>query len=283
MLRAITCSAMRILALSPKPIHRVQFLNAAKGGGVESQALPILLGQVDRLPESLDALLVTSDLQGVVRSWQSHTMRDSQPSRLLGEELADVYVKLAAQGVVPLPERTGVILAGDLYAVPTGDKRGASGDVRSVWQAFADRFRWVIGVEGNHDRFGTKAERQALCDRQNLDLIDYGTVHRDGLQLGGVSGIMGDPAKLGRRGDTEFLAALRLVVESQPEILVLHQGPIGDAEQRGDRQVTQLLRHAANVLTICGHVHWHEPLAELHESCQVLNVDSRAVVLTVAG
>jgi 3',5'-cyclic-AMP phosphodiesterase len=274
---------MRILALSPKPIHRVQFLNAAKGGGVESQALPILTGEVDRLPQGLDALLVTSDLQGVVRSWQSRTMQDSQPSRLLGEELADVYVKLASQGVVPAPERTGVILAGDLYAVPTGDKRGASGDVRSVWQAFADRFRWVIGVEGNHDRFGTKAERQALCDRQNLDLIDYGTVRRDDLLLGGVSGIMGDPSKPGRRGDAEFLAALRLVVESQPEILVLHQGPMGDPEQRGDRQVTQLLRQTMNVLTICGHIHWADPLAALNHSSQVLNVDCRAVILTAAA
>jgi 3',5'-cyclic-AMP phosphodiesterase len=49
---------MRILELTEKPIHRIQFLNAAKGGGVESQALPILQGKVDVLPKGLEALLV---------------------------------------------------------------------------------------------------------------------------------------------------------------------------------------------------------------------------------
>jgi 3',5'-cyclic-AMP phosphodiesterase len=268
---------MRILELAEKPIHRIQFLNAAKGGGVESQVLPIVRGRVDVLPKELEALLVTSDLQGVVLPpWD---VRD-RGNRLLGEALADEYVALAAQDIVPSPSQTGVILAGDLYAVPTGDKRGASGDVRSVWQAFSDRFHWVLGVEGNHDRFGTKAERKALCDRRNLHLLDFDTVKKDGMRFGGVSGIIGDPAKPGRRDEREFLAALKLVLDARPQVLVLHQGPAGDATQFGDEQVTALMKSSSNLLTICGHVHWVHPIADLNPSSQVLNVDSRAIVLT---
>jgi 3',5'-cyclic-AMP phosphodiesterase len=265
---------MQVLELIDRPIHRIQFLNAAKGGGVESQALPILAGRVDALPEGLEALLVTSDLQGVVRSGKDNT------THLLGEELVDVYVKLAAQGVVPSPERTGVLLAGDLYAAPNGDKRGASGDVRSVWAAFARSFRWVAGVEGNHDRFGTDVEKSALLSQPNLHLIDYGTIALESLRIGGVSGIMGDPAKPGRRDTKQFLAALEVTLEAQPDLLLLHQGPTGAMAQLGDPQVTALMRRYASMLTVCGHVHWEQPLADLNPSMQVLNVDCRAIVLT---
>ncbi|GGN68499.1 hypothetical protein GCM10010112_32890 [Actinoplanes lobatus] len=36
---------------------------------------------------------------------------------------------------------------------------------------------------------------------------------------------------------------------------------------------------AGPALTVCGHVHWHEPVATLGDG-HVLNVDGRAVVLT---
>jgi 3',5'-cyclic-AMP phosphodiesterase len=265
---------MRILELVDQPIHRIQFLNAAKGGGSESQVLPILSGRVDMLPDGLAALLVTSDLQGVVRAWSA------KPTCLLGEALADAYVNLAAQGLVPGPEGTGVLLAGDLYAAPNGDKRGASGDVRSVWQAFARSFRWVAGVEGNHDRFGTAAEKLEMTSQPNIHLIDYGTIALETLRIGGVSGIMGDPAKPGRRDTKEFLAALEVTLEAQPDLLLLHQGPTGAAAQLGDAQVTRLMAGYGSMLTVCGHVHWEQPLADLNPSMQVLNVDCRAIVLT---
>ncbi len=265
---------MRVLELTDRPIHRIQFLNAAKGGGSESQMLPLLAGRVDVLPEGLEALLVTSDLQGVVRS------STDKPTHLLGEALADVYVNLADQGLVPSPERTGVLLAGDLYAAPNGDKRGASGDVRSVWEAFARSFRWVAGVEGNHDRFGTAAEKLAMTSQPNIHLIDYGTIALETLRIGGVSGIMGDPAKPGRRDTKEFLAALKLTLEAQPDLLLLHQGPTGAGAQLGDAQVTELMGRYESMLTVCGHVHWEQPLAALNGSMQVLNVDCRAIVLT---
>jgi hypothetical protein len=60
------------------------------------------------------------------------------------------------------------ILAGDLYSAPGGDVRGATGDLRSVWSAFADAFAWVVGVAGNHDLFGSEREL-VICGHAHWD------------------------------------------------------------------------------------------------------------------
>ena len=265
---------MQIVSLQKKPIHRIQFLNAAKGGGVKSQILSIIQGRVDKMPTGLKAILLTSDLQGVVQVWQLGK------TRLLGEELANEYIKLSEQGIVPQPGKTGVILAGDFYSAPDGAKRGASGDVRTVWQAFADNFRWVAGVQGNHDRFGSKQEKQKLVDHPKINLFDYESVTLDNLCLGGVSGIIGDPAKPGRREESNFLSGLELVLESAPDILILHQGPNGGELQPGNELVKETIMKNSVPLIVCGHVHWDEELATIGQSTQIINVDSRAIVLT---
>ena len=58
----------------------------------------------------------------------------------------------------------GLLLCGDLYVRPALDARGGLGDVRPVWRAFARHFRWVAGVPGNHDAFGTPSERTAFAN-----------------------------------------------------------------------------------------------------------------------
>lgn len=153
---------MEIISFASKDIERLRFRNAAKGGGVESAVLPIRLVKVAALPNDLQALLITSDLQGVLPLWQSASMQ------LLGEGLVAAYQELAAKAKVPSLAATGVILAGDFYAAPAGDKRGASGDVSRVWHAFADAFRWVVGVQGNHDTF---EDWQGLQARANLHIL----------------------------------------------------------------------------------------------------------------
>lgn len=263
---------MHILELDPHPIHRIAFLNAGKRGGVVSEMLPILRGRVDELPAGLAALLLTSDLQGVVRQWSP------QSTLLLGEALAGEYQKLGEQGLVPPIETTGVVLAGDYYSAPGGDVRGASGDVRAVWLAFSRRFRWVVGVQGNHDQFGTQEQQQALSQQPNLNLLDYGCVELDGLRIGGVGGVIGDPQKPTRRSEEDFVAALGLTLDQHPDLLILHQGPHGDSSQRGYEAITQCIQRYAVPLTVCGHVYWENPLADGPQ--QVLNVDSRAVLLT---
>ena len=53
---------------------------------------------------------------------------------------------------------TGLValMCGDYYAIPSLDKRGGLGDVEQVWCGFKQISQTVIGVAGNHDRFGGK-------------------------------------------------------------------------------------------------------------------------------
>lgn len=266
---------MQILNFDEKPIHRIQFLNAAKRGGVVSQVLSIVKIKVDTLPAGLEAILVTGDLQGVVQVWQSNS------TRLLGEELANEYGSLAEKALVPKPENTGVILAGDFYSAPDGAKRGASGDVRIVWETFAKDFKWVAGVQGNHDRFGTELEETNLKSHPRINLLDYDLVTLDDLIIGGVSGVIGDPVKPARKTEEDFLSSIQLVLESNPDLLVLHHGPTGEGGQRGSSEIRQVIERNPPPLTICGHVHWDESLATLNKTSQILNVDNRAFVLTI--
>ena len=262
---------------SSLPVTSIGFLNASRRGTPETDSLPVMLAQVDALPGDLAALLVTADLQGVVPDWH-----DGGRPRLLGEELADAYLTLADQGVVPPAAATGVILAGDLYSAPDASERGASGDVRSVWEAFASAFRWVAGVAGNHDRFGSARDQARFVARPGVHLLDGDVASLDGLRVAGVGLIAGNPNKPGRRSEADQLGMLELVLGDHPDVLVVHEGPNGASDQRGSPGIREELSRRPPPLTICGHCHWHRPLFELDGAAQVLNVDGRAVVL-VAG
>lgn len=269
---------MRILSLDTEPVHEILFLNARRGGGTETQRLPVLRGTVERLPDEVQALLVTSDLQGVVPGWHL----SGGPNLLLGEALAELLPTLADDGHLPDPSAVGTILAGDLYSAPGGDKRGASGDVRDVWYAFAAACRWVAGVAGNHDTFGSERDRRRLLSEPNVHLLDGEVVDLDGLVIGGVGGIMGNPKKIGRRSEDDFLEALNRAIDGQPSVMVLHEGPHGEPGQPGDTAIRETVELGEVPITVCGHSHWKKPLAVLSGGWQALNVDARAVILTVA-
>jgi hypothetical protein len=155
-----------VSALSPKPIHEIRYLNAARRGGTETSRLAILSGVARGLPEGLDALVATSDLQGVVPDPLT------RESTLLGVHVATALEELGFQGVIPRAKRTGVLLAGDLHSLPDANKRGGHGDVAAVWEAFADAFAWVVGVAGNHDDVAgvPRAEGVHLLDAEEVDV-----------------------------------------------------------------------------------------------------------------
>ncbi|MGR6545254.1 metallophosphoesterase family protein [Paenibacillus tundrae] len=173
---------MRIITLQEHPIETFGYLNAVPGGEVQAAQLPIYVGSISGLPKGMDALIVSSDLQGTVslsygregakidsngdvhipldrpsQSQHQQTIQDQdeptgsgEEDRLLGEVLPD-YVRLLLEVEMPEidPNRVGVLLCGDLYA--RRGKRGASGNPVPVWLAFRDAFGWVAGVDGNHD------------------------------------------------------------------------------------------------------------------------------------
>jgi Icc protein len=285
---------VRVISLQLEPVEQIRYLNASRRGGTEVCRLPVLRGVVEGLPEGLDAVVATSDLQGVVQS-------PGKPPELLGAAVARRCAELAVSAGLalaslvrrargdhlrgsqrealrggPILERPIdmlAVLAGDLYSVPDATRRGGYGDVASVWQAFAERYSWVVGVAGNHDDVGQLAvsERVRLLDLEEMSLR--------GLRVGGVGRVIGDPGKPGRREHEEQLSAIELVAEAGVDVLVLHEGPCGFDGSPGSEHVSAVLERHPVPLVICGHVHWPGPLSE-RGGRQILNVDGRAVILT---
>lgn len=261
---------MRIEHLAREPIAELRYLNATSRGGTTVARLPFERGRLaTRLGDELDAIIACSDLQGVVRG-------RGDASLLLGVAVAEQLEELAFDGVIPPCARTGVILAGDLYSVPAANKRGGHGDVADVWAAFAERFPWVCGVAGNHD----DASRVAAIG-DTVHLLDGDVCEVDGIRIGGVGGIIGNKDKAMRRAEDDFLRLVDRVIDARVDILVLHEGPHGDtvAHQRGNAAIRDTIDAGEVGLTICGHDHWDLALAHTPDGRQILNVDTRVVVL----
>ena len=252
-------------------VGELRYLNAAPRGGTTTARLPLARARLAAdawTAGELDAIVACSDLQGVVRG-------RGDASQLLGVAVAEWLDELADDGVLPPVARTGVILAGDLYSVPGADKRGGFGDVRDVWAAFAERFAWVAGVSGNHDDV---SRVRGIAD--NAHLLDGEVALLDGVRIGGVGGIVGNPEKRCRRSEEDFLHALDGVIDRGADIVVLHEGPHGaDDHQRGNAAIRATLEAGEVPFTICGHAHWSDPLARIEATGQILNVDARVVVL----
>lgn len=267
---------MRITSIQSELIQEIPFLNAGRGPGrFYRDVLPVHRGFVDELPEGMSALIVTADLQGR----ETFESAGGAPIRLLGE----VLPAMLAQQVIPSlrtdGRRIGVLLAGDFYTVPALDKRGGSGDVRAVWQAFADEFDWVLGVAGNHDLFGDTATRPRFTDP--IYFLDNDTVILEDLTIAGLSGIPGNPRRPWRRTEQDFMETLELLLCQLPAIIVMHDGPdVPNAGHRGSPRIREALENYDPTLVIRGHAYWKEPLAELSNGTQVLNVDARVVILT---
>ncbi len=61
---------------------------------------------------------------------------------------------------------------------------------------------------------------------------------------------------------------------------MLHQTPgILKEDFQGDENIREIIEASTPTLVFCGHFHWEQPLLELVNKTQVLNVDSRVVVL----
>lgn len=266
---------MRITQLQTTPFDHVDYWSAAPGGGSESRRLPLLRGKISGLPESVDALWIAADLQGV-----APVRARAGANGLLGEALAERIELLAEDGGVPAMEKSGIVLAGDLFSSPNATVRGATGDVRSVWLAFAKRFRWAVGAPGNHDTFGdTHEERSAFFGDKGVAVLDSGIATVDGIRFGGVGRVIGNASKPGRRTERDFLRAMRDVLADPPSLLVMHHGPdVPERGLRGHAEIRRQLEQSQKLLVVCGHVHWKTPLAELRRDTQVLNVDGRAIL-----
>jgi hypothetical protein len=264
---------MRLVGTRPHRLTTVPYRAAGPGGVPQNVQLGVERLPVDTLPAGCDALLAAGDLQGVAPS-----PLGGDPE-LLGIALADFLGVWAEIGLLPAAGRVGVLLTGDLYSAPGADRRGASGTVFDVWLAFAAAgCPMVFGVAGNHDEV-TAAQVAELGP--DVALLDGDRRGFGGVTVAGISGIIGDPGRALRRTEKDFLTLVGKLATPPPDVLLLHEGPAGDrADQLGRAVVRSTLERRAPTLTLCGHVHWAEPVAVLGDG-HIVNVDARVVVFTV--
>jgi len=261
---------MRILTHNPEPLQRIGYHNASSAGKPEYVRLPVTTGTISGKFAGLSALVLTADLQGRERVYN---LPIGQEPPLLGETVAHDLERLGASAMLPPADEVGVILAGDFWADPNSRRRGGLGDVAPVWNAFARSFRWVAGVLGNHD----KLHRTQFA---NQDLLDGETVERDGLRIGGVGGIVGVKGKPGRKPADDFLIQLHEVMERRPDLVILHMGPDSpETGLLGNEAVRETIEEYPPTLVVCGHVHTEEPIHQLGNGTQVVNVDSRTIIM----
>lgn len=257
----------------PRVIHELPYLSAGTRGSAPVRGvLEIEVRRATGLRD-LAGMVVTSDLQFRSKA------NDGSPDRLLGEVLAEELSLLSDLGELPPTEEMAVILAGDLYCGPTLSKRGENGDVRPVWEAFSQRFLLVTGVLGNHDTLGPFPQEQASFRAgAGRHLLDGTVVEKAGVRTGGLSGIIGNPARPNRRSENDYLAGAAALIARGLHVLVLHEPPALQG-QTGNVPLAGLLSTDRAPLVVCGHAFWQQPLVEVARGAQVLNVDSRCIVL----
>lgn len=269
---------MKVLRIEQKPFHTLAYANVSRNRQVVTAQLPFLRATVDMLPPVLDAIILAADLQG-----REIAADYTKPTRLLGEVLASEMDVLRPLGELPIREKTAIIVAGDLFARPEMRRRGGSGDVRPVWLTLAGVCRWIAGVAGNHDVFGpgpSVPDFQAFVRTPGVHFLDDAIVEIDDLKIAGLSGIVGNPRKPFRREEQAFADALGYLALAGPDLLVAHDGPdVEDTDLTGWASARHALETSEPILMIRGHAYWPTPLAHLANGTQVLNVDSRVVVL----
>ena len=258
---------MKIIEVADTPFHELRYRSSGRGGKVRKVTLPFYNARVDALPKGVSAFVLTSDLQG--------REIDKKSNRLVGEAVAEELSLLVDLGEVP--NINFVALAGDLYDYPELHKLGGTGDVTSVWNAFANSFDFVVGVHGNHDKV-IDSEMNS-----NSMILDGASANIQGVKVGGVSGIVGRSDRNQRKEQEHFIKELSKVTRSKNDIILLHQGP-EDVEngQLGDPEITEHLKTNASSIIAFGHCHWNKPFLEIGKN-QVLNVDNRLYVVTSAN
>lgn len=255
---------MKFVSIVEQPFHEISYRSSGKNGEVRHLKLPFYRAYVDHLPDEISALVITSDLQG--------RELDSSSNRLLGEVVAEELNILCELG--ELPTISLIALAGDLFDYPDLRGLGGTGDVTDVWNSFANLFRAVVGVLGNHD------ELDIHMLASNAHVLDGSSIVHAGLRVGGVSGIIGDNGRNQRKPKEQFLSSLRKVISSKNDLILMHQGP-EDPVNKPDQEpvITKHIESRRECVVAFGHRHWESPFLEIGNS-HALNVDKRVFVIT---
>lgn len=247
---------MKITSIDTNPFHQKKYISRFN----RKVNLPYIRAYVNKLPIGIDALFATSDLQG----WPNTASK-----KVLGEEVGESILALVRSLSIN-PLRIGILLCGDFCA--NHDSEHTEPD--RTWASFAEKFKWVVGIAGNHDILGQN-------NVNNIKILDGTVIEIDTLKIGGIGGIVGPEEKQNRKSETNYVGLIEGVLAQSPDILLMHDGPdIPTKNLVGTQSLRRSLEKAsAETLVIRGHKHWERPLAKLSDRVQVLNVHSSVLML----
>ena len=251
---------MKLLEVST-PFHTMNYRSSGRGT-VREVILPFYKVRVSGLAPGI-TFVVASDLQG---------REVNADNRLAGEAVSEELRLLLELGEMRQPDFC--LLSGDLFDYPDLKKLGGTGDVTSVWNAFAKLGCPVIGVLGNHDT----VDEVELAD--NAIVLNGSATKVRGVKIAGVSGIVGNESKNQRKSEEKFKNELMKATANQPDILILHQGPdIPDDGEPGEPLVRHFLAATGSNLVFTGHKHWKRIHTRIGNN-EVFNVANRVLLVT---
>ncbi|PHS12937.1 MAG: hypothetical protein COA86_17790 [Kangiella sp.] len=250
------------------------YYNAPLGNG-EMGVQPLLWinGKSNKLPVSIEALVITSDLQGVSMPSENNN------AQTLANEFIDTLLLMSEIGDLPGLDKILLILAGDLFASLTDNRRGLSGNIFPFLKRVADlKELQSLVVLGNHDQLESE-EKEILDKHSNFHLLDNKTIDIGGVIFGGIDGVIGSNGKPNRVTPENYLKQIKKLKQQNTDVLILHEGPLIETENLlGNEFITNYLVHNSFPLVVSGHAHWNTISAKLSDS-QILNVDSRVLVI----
>ena len=233
--------------------------------------LPIYIAEYDNVNTDIDLLIIASDLQGIAE--------ENGQKHLLGEKLPS-FLKALIEIELPKYKKVGVLLCGDLFT--SLEKRGSSGDVRKVWNEFNNHFDWVVGVAGNHDTFGNENEKDKFKSQANIHLLHKEKIELNGIRIGGISGIIGRSDKTNRVEESDFLDGLTKLSKKDLDFILIHETPdFPKNNENGNSKIRKHIEKLNPTRIFCGHCHWNNSLANFDNKIQVLNVDSKVILMKI--
>lgn len=249
------------------------------GVAFRASSVPIILATFDGLPEQLEALVVTSDLQSRILLEGG---RLSDPP-LAGAHAPRVIAEVIERELGLGCERTAVLLAGDLWCNPISMvKMGGYGDVRGVVDAFEDQFFGVVCVPGNHDLFTGSMVGMHDCRtwRADVQLLSSGIAELAGVRIGCVGGCVGNPTRAFRFTAEDQARRTLRVLREQPDWILTHEGPPGGHRDRGGgaQLAAMLARIDRPTPLFCGHEQWPNRIVAFGH---VTAVNSAAAVIVL--
>lgn len=252
---------MKIIDINNTPFFKLPFRASGRKAHINECSIPFYKVRVDSMPKGITSFALTSDLQG---------RECDNKNRLLGESVADSLASLVDKSVIDTIDI--MLLAGDFYEYPDLRKLGGTGDVTSVLNAFANYFPYVISVLGNHD---------IVCDAEiskNVSILDGSVASYNGLNIGGVGGIIGNLERNQRKTESQYEKYLDKIINKRPDILLLHEGPDDPInQQRGNSMIRNKIVSNKNGLILFGHGYWEHPYINIGNN-HLLNTNRRVYI-----